>query len=409
MDTANTATIGLAPSHRRWAVGLSLAANGWATTFPLITLGLLLPGIINTFGLSNTQAGWLGSITTAGFLFVTLPSALLFGNASPYLLTAVSVGAGAAFTALHGFAPTFALLLLARLGFSLAFALRPTAQALVISRWFPLREVSAIQGIIFGMLGIAEFVALNITPKLLEITGDWRTVYYLFSVVGVVITGIWLFAGGSGHGASPTPAPPKDSPSIRPVFRHREVWLIGISMLVSGVSWWAYLTFWPTYMLQTFGTPLSETGFLFGFLSVATVPTSLGFGYLGTRIRARRLFLVLVAVTVGVAGVGMLLTGNFWLLLLFCGMMGAGWGYVPIAFAIPYEIEGITPQEIAISAAVINTFLMSGGVIGPAFVGILSDVTGSLFTALMISAVIPFSMALFVLGIKDPKRLAKVP
>lgn len=392
------------PNRQRWAVGLALAANGWATTLPLVTLGILLPGIVATFGLSNTQAGWLGGITTAGSLLITLPSALLLGRANAYVLTAVSVGFGALCTFLHGAAGSFAVLLLARFGFSISFALRAPSQALVISRWFALKEVPLIQGIIFAMLGIAEFIVLNVTPRLLEATGSWRAVYYVYGVVGLGITGLWLLVGGGGKGAPPVNMQPAGSIAIKMIFRHRQVWLIAIGTFLSGLSWWAYLTFWPTFMLKTYGTPLSETGLLFGILSLATVPASLAFGYLGAKIRARRLVLSLTAVAIGVAGVGMLLTGEFWLQVIFCIMMGAAWGYVPLAFSIPYEIKGIQPQEIALSAAVINSLLMSGGIVGPALVGVLADATGSLFAALMVVAVIPFTMVLAVQGIKDPVR-----
>ena len=397
------------PSRQRWTVGLALAVNGLATTFPLVTIGLLLPGITGTFGLTNTQAGWLGSITTAGTLLVSVPAALLFGNISPYLLTGISVGTGAVFTFLHGAAPSFALLLLARLGFSLAFALRPASQALVLSRWFPAHEVPLVQGIIFGVLGAAEFGTLILTPKLLDVTGSWRVVYYIYGIASMGVAILWLLAGRGGMNTATAPLPRAACrvASPRSIFRHREVWLIGVATLCSGVSWWAYLTFWPTYMLAAHGVSLAESGLLFGLISLVTVPASLAFGYIGSRLRARRLVLVAVAIAIGVAGVGMLVTSNFWLLAFFCALMGGAWGYVPIAFAIPYEIEGTNPQEIAVGSALINGLLFAGGVVGPALVGTLSDLTGSLFAALLASALIPFAMAPLVLGIKDRPRAAK--
>lgn len=431
MERLGQATVQAPPAKRRWAVGFALAANGLATTLPLITLGVLLPSITQSFGLTDSQAGLLGGVTTAGFLLVTIPAAMFLTRADPYLLTAASIGSGAVFTLLHGAAGSFALLLLARLGFSLSFALRPASQAMVIQRWFPVREVPLVQGVILAVLGTAEFVALYFTPVLLEGTGNWRTVYFIYGVLSLGVAGVWLLAGrgggsafgvwfggrrGSlgpaaempqilGRGAIASRSLPKtdldDGGSLRTALRHREVWLVGIATLTSGFSWWAYLTFWPTFMLESRDVPLATSGLLFGILSLATVPASLFFGYLGTRIRSRRMILVGAALAIGVSGIGLLVTSELWLLVTMCVVAGAAWGYVPIAFAIPYELRGIRPREVALSAAVINTFLMSGGVIGPSLVGLLSDLSGSLYAALMVSAIIPFSMAFIALGIRD--------
>jgi predicted MFS family arabinose efflux permease len=412
MEAAGTATRGVASplQARRWAVALALSANGWATTLTLITLGVLLPGINGTFQLSATQAGWLGGVTTAGYLIVTVPAAMFLARLSPRLLTAVSVGGGALFTFLHGVAPAFLALFLARLGFSLCFALRPASQALVIQQWFPVREVPIVQGIIMAMLGAAEFVALWATPVLVGVTGGWRQVYFLYGLIGVAITGLWVFIARpvAGSHGGPAPAPSGSATtgssylsSFRAVLRYREVWLVGIATLTSGLGWWAFGTFWPSFMLKRYGLSLAQSGFLYGVTSLAMVPSSLAFGWLGPRLRRRRFVLVGVAIAVGVSSVGSLLTGNFWVLLVLSLVSGAAWGYVPIAFSIPYEIEGIRPPEVAMSMSVIHVFMMSGGLIGPAMVGMLADLTGSLFFGLMVSAIIPFAMVFAVLGLRD--------
>ena len=81
MERLGQATVQAPPAKRRWAVGFALAANGLATTLPLITLGVLLPSITQSFGLTDSQAGLLGGVTTAGFLLVTIPAAMFLTRA----------------------------------------------------------------------------------------------------------------------------------------------------------------------------------------------------------------------------------------------------------------------------------------------------------------------------------------
>ena len=136
-----------------------MVLNVWAMTLPVLSFGLLLPEIREEFSLSLSQSGWLGSSVRVGNVLVALPAGFLLSRFRPLKVVVASLVAGTALTLLHGLATGFVFFLVARIAFGISFSVRQPARAMLVQQWFPLREVALVQGIIVGLVGIAEFAA----------------------------------------------------------------------------------------------------------------------------------------------------------------------------------------------------------------------------------------------------------
>ena len=110
---------------------------------------------------------------------------------------------------------------------------------------------------------------------------------------------------------------------------------------------------------------------------------------------------------------GMLVTTDVWLLALFATAVGLGWGYMPIALTVPFEMPRAGAKALAASSSFIMTLILGGSILGPVVVGVVSDLSGSRFTALVISAVAPIAVTVsgLLLGPRGegPTRLGVGP
>ena len=402
VQPGGTTVAGATVSSYRWVIIAALVAGTWAMTLPSLSFGLLLPAIEEALDLSRIQSGFLGSSLRIGNVLITIPAAVILSRFNPVRMAILSIGLGAAFTFLHGLAPVFAVLVIARLGFGLSFSLRVPARALLAQQWFPLREIPLVNGLTIGLGSIAEVVALALTPFIVEAT-SWRITYHIYGLFGVGVMLFWVFFGrrretpefqerikAAGRGA------------IRKVLRNRTLWLIGVGTMGAALGWWAFAVFWPTYMLEKNDFSLQRSGFLFSLLSVGTIPASIFIGLIGSRIRRRAPLIAVSGLAMAGGSFGMLLTTEMWLLAPLALLVGVSWGHLPISLSIPYEIPDFQPRDVVIGLSMITTLLMTGGILGPLVAGAINEITGSLLLALFIASAAPLSMTVTALLLREP-------
>ena len=382
----------------RWVIAAGLVTTNWAMSLPFISLGLLLPAIRDSFGLSDTEAGWLGSSLVIGTTISALPAALVLSRYNARWLSVIAVGLGAALTFAHGAAPFFAVLLLARVALGLSYSVRNTARAMLVSLWFPLREIPMVNGITVGLIGVSEFLALILTPIILDATGSWRTTYFIYAAFAAVIFLLWLTLSRDRYPENDQQRQPANWSTIKSVLRHRQLWVAGFGLMGAMYGWTAFATFWPTYMLDTNEISLKRTGLFFGLNSAASIPATIFLGFYASKVRNRQALLVVCGLGMAATFAGMVLTTSTWALVLLSIASGFTWGFLPIIQTLPYEIRGVNQQELALNASLLWTFLFAGGILGPITVGLVSDISGSLFGALMVAAIAPVTLA-FALGV----------
>ncbi len=380
----------------------------WATSLPAISFGLLLPSIREDLGLTPLQEGWLGGAVQIGSIAVTIGAVAKLSAARPRRLMLFSTSIGSACVFLMGGAANFAMLLLSRVSFGAFSATRVPGRALFVQQWFPRNEFPIVSGVTIGFIGVVEFLALALTPWIEKETGSWRTTLYIFGGVNVAIFLLWILLGRERR----TPdyeERVKSAPrvSMRTVLGYRQLWLAGFAGMGVTMSWQGFGNFWPSYMLEAHDFSLQRSGFLFGLISLASVPTSLGFGILATRLDDRRPMFILCGLVILGGMFGMMLTDTYWALALCVLAVGASWGFMPLIFTMPYELPNIPVTHVAAGTALLSILVTIGGFLGPVISGVLTDITGSRFIALVACASMSVTLIIFSLPMRPRVRQAQ--
>lgn len=368
-----------------------------------VSLGLMLPAIVRDLTMTPVEQGLLGSSIRIGSAVLGIPAAWWLSRYRPYWVLAVGLVLSTASLFVQASAPTYEWLLAGRTLFGISILAIWTSRTLLYRQWFALSEIAMVNGAATFTIGIVEWAAATFTPLAIDIAGGWRNVVSAIGFYALAVTVAWLLLGRERAAADlPLAEGQPQRPAILSVFRYRQVWLVFLGVLGGPASWWAFNTFWPAYMLATYGTDLTTSGFVFGLTSLGMAPGSLLFGWLASKYGVERAIMRLCAVVMVFGSLAMVATDNIVLLVLAGSAVGLSWGFTPITASVPYQLPGVQTREVAIVASVIGAAYSLGGVIGPLVAGTLLEMTGSSFVTLVALSFAPVSLAAIVRGL--PKR-----
>ena len=248
----------------RWAVMGIWLVTSVSGIMMVIAVGILLPSISAELGLTPSQQGFFGSSAFFGNLVLALPLSWWMSRYRPKILTTITLALGAIFLLIQGWAPTFAILLIGRLGYGVATLAREPARALLMHQWFAPREFIVVNSVYNALFGIVVGGGLFATPFILAAAGDdWRAVLYTFATVATVMTILWAVLGkerASENDSESSPASDGQFGLIRRVLNYKDLWLSGFGFMGATMGWSSFLTFYPTLMLDTHQMSLNWSG-----------------------------------------------------------------------------------------------------------------------------------------------------
>ena len=163
------------------------------------------------------------------------------------------------------------------------------------------------------------------------------------------------------------------------------------------MSFSAFLSFYPTLMLETYQISLRWSGVILGLgvLVGGIAGVAVSFALMA---RDRRKGLLQVfGVAMAVSYAGMTLTDSIPVLMALSFANGIAWGFFPILYTVPFLLPGIRPREVAVAVAFTTVMLSAGFLLGPLSTGFLQEATGDLRLALL--AVSFTSVSLSVTGV----------
>ena len=297
------------------------------------------------------EEGFLGAAPQAANLMFALLFGWLLTNFAPKRLSSISffIGAGLAF--FQGWAPVFIVLLLGRFLFGVASIAREPARILLVRQWIPANEIviaNALVNFFYGIVGVG-FVLTPVLLKLLD--NSWRNTLHVFGIVSLVLAVLWQVMGKER--STPEYEEQVRSQDVNPlgtIVRYKELWILGLGMMGTGVSFSAFSTFWPSYVLDKYDISLTTSALVMGVGGGLSAFTGFGVGFLVRRIGRKRQMLSLSGLLLAVTSAGLLWTGSIPILLLLFIVQSFGWSFFPIIMTIPFELPGIKPREIAVAA-----------------------------------------------------------
>lgn len=356
---------------------LSVGLNVFAVS-PLLTLA------IDDYDINRATAGLLVALPLLVAAAVGLPSGILISRIG--LRRSFMIGwATIALVSLSGFAPNFITLLLLRSGIGVGFAFVLTGTGPLLMQWFRPKEVTVMNALTTAALSLG--IALSVaTAAPLSKMVDWQMALTIFGLPGVVGLVAWI-VWGRATGGTPMKSGGISLSEVGMVLRNRAVVLLLIADAGILVQYSAFTGWLPTFYNEDRGISLSQAGFITGLLPLVGVFAVLAGGAIALRVTSARTLFVSSGLLAGTGGLGAFLLPNPEWIYLAVVVMGIGsWLYVPTLLTLPMQMEGMTPERVAVVWGSLLTFGGFAMFVAPILVGALRDVTGSFFPGLAICA-----------------------
>ncbi len=366
-----------APAYRWVVMGIWVSATVLA--FMIIsTIGILMPAIREELGLSPFQQGVLGSAAYWGNLMLAIPVGWWTSRFTPKILTTVTMILGMLCLLAQALSPGFTLLIIGRVAFGITVIARQPARAFLTRQWFPTRQVVLLNSISNAMFGLVVGGGIAASPFIFAALGDnWRAT--LLSFVGIMgaTTVAWMIFGRERDTAEYRQGlGSQDVNVLAGTLRHRDLWVGGIGFVGPTAAWSGFLSFYPTFMLDTYQTPLVWSGAILALGIFAGGISGLVLGWVATAFDKGRVILIVNGVVIAATFVAMTMTGSLPLLLVLTFVNGAAFGFWPVLFSSPFHLPGIRPREIAVSLAFIQMSSSGGISLGPLVTGTVQQFTG---------------------------------
>jgi MFS family permease len=409
----------------------------------------VLPLLQAEWGFSDTAAGAIPMAAALAGIIATLPAGYLADKHNRKNAVAVVVAIWSVITLGSGLAPTFAIFFLTRLGLGFADVLeQPAILSLIADKYSPKVRSRAYGWQRMTFVGGAPIGAL-LGAVIGQIAG-WRWAFFFMVIPGLIVA--WLvyrlrepergaidrqaasawaaetgkdeeeilellqqLSPGSGGDADveagetfnlwrSTKRLARDAVEI--MQRSTTIRYIFVAALLLGVGLSGVLFWLPTLFVRAHDMDVAQAGALTGlvFLVGVVVGTELG-GRLGMRVHGRvsggRLLLAAIGLGAGslfyFPAVGIeVIPVQLVSLLLATGLLGIALPNVATCIA-----DVVVANRRGRAFALLQVITAVGAALGPLAIGVLSDLTGSLVTAILLT--VPFASAGGFLMLKSRK------
>lgn len=363
-------------SAQRWVVLAVIVVARTGVGLQFIAVAALLPELRAALGLNYTEIGLLLGLFMATGVVLSLPSGAMtarVGDRRMLQAGLLALVAGALGSAL---APSFELVLLARLIGGLGAVLVTVTGANVLAAWFAGREITTAMSFMGVTWPIGIGLGLALLPVLSAMAG-WRVAMGLAGVLpALALLSTAILPANDAHKAPSAPSGVSaiSGRELKAMFVAALAW-----PLMSSGGYVVFSSYAPAY-LQSQDVPYAQATLavsLLSWLFVLTIPLG---GYLADRF-ARSDLLFYVGCLASAATIALVpLGGPYMVLVAATAIMGLSVG--PI-MALPGVL--LSPEGRGTGLGVYYAIYYLGTVLFPTMAGWLQDATGSLTAAIWYS------------------------
>ena len=337
----------------------------------IVSIGPILPTIIDDFSLSHTTASLLTSIPDLLMGLFALPTPWLarrYGR-DPILLLALVLLAGS--TLSRALAANTGELLASTAGVGVGIAIAGALMAGFIKARFA-SKAAVMMGLYATALSLGSTVSAAVTGLVASAMGGWRFPAGMWSAVVLVGVIAWLVVTARERQNKSVAATP--TVMHRLPFKSSKAWLVALFFACVNLLFYSILA-WTAAMFQEAGASTAKAGLILATFTAAFTIANPIFGWL-SRSEDRRAWIALSALlaAVGLIGVAIAPLAAPFLWIAVCAF-GLG-GTFTLGMTLPLDNTRSAEEATAWNAFV----LMVGYVIaaaGPLAVGQLRDYTGS--------------------------------
>ncbi|MFE4618372.1 MFS transporter [Streptomyces sp. NPDC056747] len=370
------APVAAPPAHRRTVrITVVLLFAAWLVDYAdRLVINLVLPSIGAEFDIDRTQQGLVVSAFFLAYALCQIPGGMLADRFGGRRVTLWALLSWSVFTALTGFAWSFAVLLALRFAFGVAEGIfPPAAMKVLVERTRPEERMGA-NGAVMSSNALAAVVTPLAVAPLVAVFG-WRSAFWSTAALGLfalVAVRLWLPAPLPRTDSAPSEAPTA-RPPLREVLRKGVLWRFSLMMFGYSTIIWGLNTWVPSYLSEEHGVSLTAAGALVAIPALGAAAATVIGGRLSDRLGGHHRKVIVPGM--GVSAAALLLMANTPSLTGFVvfgtlAIFAASLAYMPI-FAVP--MAGLAPEYVGVGGAVIIVGGQVAGIVAPPVMGALAD------------------------------------
>ena len=269
------------PTRQRHVVLLMVFVCVVITYMDRSNISVTASAMHHELGIDTVHMGWVLSAFGWSYAFCQIPGGWLVDRIRPRYFYPVILALWSLATALLGIAGSFVSLFMIRLLIGVLEAPSSIINIQVVTSWFPERERAGA----VGFYTSGQFIGLAfLQPLLLWLMAahGMRSVFFASGIVGLLWGLVWLAAfrtpresrhvnaheiayleaGGAlvdlGSAAFQKARTKLNLADLHTVFRYRKLWGVYIGQFAITSSQWFFLTWFPTYLVES-GTSVSSS------------------------------------------------------------------------------------------------------------------------------------------------------
>ncbi len=357
----------------------------------IVSVGPILPSIIDEFGLSHATAALLVTIPDLLMGLLALPTPWLvrrYGR-DPVLLSALLLLCLS--TLARSFSGNVTGLLLATAGVGAGIAMAGALIAGFIKARFP-TKAAMMMGIYATALSFGSTISAGATgPVAANVAGGWRVASGMWSLLGLFAIVGWLAVAIREHRHRAAAGGVVRLPSHRLPLGNRTAWFIALYFACDNFLFYALLS-WTAPMYREYGLSPTVAGLVLASFTAVFMCANPVFGWL-SRSEDRRVGL---AVSGGLTTLGLVLlalapTTAPFVVIPICAF-GLGGGFT-LGMTLPLDNTHSVEEANVWNAFVLTVgYLIAAG--GPLLVGIVRDLSGDFRPSIWLLAVVGGAMLL---------------
>jgi MFS family permease len=381
--------------------------------------------ISQEFGLSPVALGYLFSSFLWAYVLMMLPGGRLIDRWGAHVMASVATAVWSAAQMATGFASSFAMMLLTRLGLGVGEAPFAPVTYRSVRAWAPYTERGTAIGAISAGSSLGLALGAPLVAWLIEVA-TWRWSFIITSAVGFIWVGVWLALVSTPERTRWLPEPERQrilaerDAGVEPpshggvgylgLIRSPAMWGLFISQGCLVYSVYLYMTWLPNYLQTARGLSLVGSGLFTSIPFFVASIVNIIVNWFGDRAlsaegvrRGKRRYLVALCLLLTAAGVAIPLARSLTAVVILVSIAASFGSVGPAANGALVSDLLRSPADAGRAFAFLVLGGNSFGLVAPIVTGYLVQKTGS-FDSAFVSA-----GALALIGATAIMALARTP
>jgi len=397
MAVHSEATVGVRAQRwpQRFTVVVLLFFSVVVLYMDRVNMSVVAPVLMEEFGWDPAVMGTVLSAFFLGYFLTQIPGGWLSDRWGAKGILGGAVTWWSLVTMATPLAQNTSSMMVVRVALGLGEGMSPPCLYTSIARWVPVSERSRASAFIATGMYLGIIMAFPVAVWIMTHLG-WPWVFYLFGVAGIVWSVVWFLLVTNNPEEHPRISPDEiqlilqgqqTTPKAQTVpwdrfFRQPAFWALLCAHFCTNWTWYTFLTWLPSYLVQVRGFSLNEMGVYATFPYIAMMFVGNGTAWLADDMIRRGFSVTIVrkifqTVAFGGAGVFLLLLAHTesQALTVLCITLGLG-SLACFSSGMGINHLDIGPKYAGVLVGLTNTAATIPGILAPMITGFIVKFTG---------------------------------